>query len=102
MPELQIHIPREHDSFSELAINSERLLVRFTYNDTFDCWSFGIYELNRQPIIEGLRIVPNFPLLLYFPMRRFDGVNFIATCNRQHIVYRDFWDGNAKFWMVTK
>jgi hypothetical protein len=98
----QIFPPQEHDSFSELTIKSERLLVRFTYDDTFDFWSFGIYELNREPIVEGLRIVRNFPLLLYFPRARFGGIDFIAACNRQNIGRRDFWDGNAQFWMVMK
>jgi hypothetical protein len=100
--ELQILVPELHDSFSRLAINGENLLVRFSYNDSFDFWAFGIYELNRQPVIEGLRIVPNVPLLLFLPMRRFDGVNFMATSNAQRIGHRDFWDGSAQFWMVMK
>ena len=74
MMEIRILILREHDSFSDITINGERLLIRFTYNDTFDYWSFGLYETNRTPILAGIKIVPNFPLNLFLPMRRFDGV----------------------------
>jgi hypothetical protein len=102
MNEVQILVPREHDSFSALTINGGQYLLRFSYNDTFDYWTFGIYELNRKPIIEGLKIVPNFPLNLFLRMRRFGDTCFIATSKQQHIGRRDFWDGNAQFWMVTK
>lgn len=99
--ETQIHIPQEHDSFSELTINGERLLLRFTYNDTFDYWTFGVYELNRTPIIAGLKIVPNFPMNLYIKLRRLGNTGFIATSKQQRIGHRDFWDGAAQFWMVV-
>ena len=102
MTELELLIPQEHDSFSEITINGELYLLRFTYNDTFDYWNFGIYELNREPIITGLKIVPNFPLNLFLPMQRFGDTRFVATSNQQHIGRRDFWDGNAQFWMVMK
>ena len=69
-----IQFPHEHDSFSEITLNGELLLIRFTYNDTFDYWTFGIYELNREPIVAAVKIVPNFPLNLFLSMRRLDGM----------------------------
>jgi len=101
MTETQILIPREHDSFSELVINGELLLIRFTYNDTFDYWTFGIYELNETPIIAAVKIVPNFPLNLFLPMRRLGNLRFNATSKQPRIGREDFWNENAKFWMVT-
>lgn len=102
MTETQIFLPQEHDSFSEVTINGERFLLRFSYNDTFDYWSLGIYELNRTPIIAGMKIVPNIPLNLFIRLRRLGDTYFIATSKHQHIGWRDFWDGAAQFWMVTK
>jgi hypothetical protein len=99
---MQIIVPIEHDSFSELTINGERFLVRFSYNDTFDYWTFGIYERNRTPIIAGLRVVPHFPLHLFSLNRRFENTSFIASSNQENIGLRDFWNENAQFWMVTK
>lgn len=80
-------LPREHDSFSELAINGERLLLRFTYNDTFDSWSFGLYEAKRTPILTGIKIAANFPLNLFLSMRRFEGVFFFAETRLERIGY---------------
>ena len=102
MTRTQILIPQEHDSFSAMNINGGQYLLRFSYNDTFDFWTLGIYELNRKPIIEGLKIVPNFPLNLFLRLRRFGDTFFIATSKQQRIGRRDFWDDNAQFWMVTK
>jgi len=102
MTETEILIPREHDSLSEITLGGEVLLIRFTYNDTFDYWTFGIYELNQTPIIAAVKIVPNFPLNLFLPMRRLGDTRFIATSKQQHIGHEDFWNENARFWMVTK
>ena len=102
MAETQILIPQEHDSFSELSINGERFLLRFSYNDTFDYWTFGIYELNRTPILAGLKIVPNFPLTQFARLRRLGDTCFIAASKRQHIGRRDFWDEAAQFLVIEK
>jgi hypothetical protein len=96
----RIFLPREHDSFSDIAIGNERLLIRFTYNATFDYWSFGLYEQDRAPIIEFVKIVPNFPLTLFVPMRRFEGLHFIAETHLERIGYSDFWEDDAVFVMV--
>jgi len=95
-----ILVPREHDSFSDITINGERMLIRFTYNDTFDYWTFGIYETNRTPILSGVKIVPNFPLTIFTPMRRLEGVSFIASTRQERIGYSDFWEELASFVMV--
>ena len=100
--EMEIIVPQEHDSFSEVTINEERFLLRFSYNDTFDYWTFGIYELNRMPIVAGMKVVPHFPLNLFNRMRRFGDTFFMATSKQQHIGRRDFWNGAAQFWLLRK
>jgi hypothetical protein len=100
--ETPISVPPEHDSFSEITVGAERFLLRFTYNDTFDFWAFGVYELNRAPVIAGMKVVPNFPLNLFLQVRRFENTVFIAASKLPRIGLRGFWDGAAQFWMVTK
>ena len=102
MTETAIIVPREHDSFGEITLNGELLLIRFSYNDTFDYWTFGIYERNRTPILQGIKIIPNFPLNLFLPMRRLGDACFIVSSKQQRIGRRDFWDSNAQFMVVTK
>ena len=96
----QIHVPREHDSLSQITLGGQARLIRFTYNDTFDTWSFGIYELNQKPIIQGLKIVPNFPLNLFCASPQLGDVHFIAQTKLAHIGYSDFWEEKASFWLA--
>jgi len=74
MTQTKIHIPREHDSLSDIAINGERLLIRFTYNDTFDHWSFGLYEP------KGARFYPHSHKLCEPTALLFNEI--IVTCPR--------------------
>ena len=36
--------PDMHDSFSRVVLNNTEYLIRFTYNDTGDYWTFGLYD----------------------------------------------------------
>ena len=61
-----IQIPKQYkDSFSRVVLDRKEYLIRFTYNETFDYWVFGIYDLDRNPIASDMRIVPNYPLNHY-------------------------------------
>ena len=61
-----IDVPDENDSMSELAIDDEVYLLRFTYNPKFDYWSFGLYDIEENPIIAMTRIVPNYPIFDWY------------------------------------
>jgi hypothetical protein len=99
MTRREIIVPKLHDSFSNLTINGENRLFRFTYNDTFDCWTFGVYNTDRSPILQGVKIVPKFPLNLYFPKSELSGVYFFAESHFEKIGRSDFWDENAHFFV---
>jgi hypothetical protein len=99
--ETEFLVPNENDSFSRIEINGERFLLRFTYNDTFDFWTFGIYDMNQAAIIAGLKIVPNFPLNIFQHNRHLDGVFFIAESKNETIGHNDFRNENARFIMVV-
>ena len=36
--------PDMHDSFSRVVLNNTEYLIRFTYNDTGDYCTFGLYD----------------------------------------------------------
>lgn len=63
---LYIKVPDRNDSMSSLFIDGNEYLIRFTYNERYDYWSFGLYQHNREPIIAMTRIVPNFPLFHFY------------------------------------
>ena len=59
---LYIKVPDMNDSMSTLTIDGREYTLRFTYNEKYDYWSFGLYDGNRDPVITMVRIVPNFPV----------------------------------------
>lgn len=59
---LYIAVPDMNDSMSGLSIGGTEYLLRFTYNENYDFWNFGLYDAEKNPIIAMTKIVPNFPL----------------------------------------
>jgi hypothetical protein len=55
-----------NDSISTLSIDGTEYGLRFTYNEKYDYWSFGLYDEDGEPIIAMTRIVPNFPIFQYY------------------------------------
>lgn len=63
---LFIEVPDMNDSVSTLSIDGEKYEIRFTYNEKYDYWSFGLRDVNGNPIVAMTRIVPNFPLFHFY------------------------------------
>ena len=63
---LYIEVPDMNDSISTISIDGTTYNLRFTYNDKYDYWSFGILDEDRKPIIAMTRIVPNFPIFHFY------------------------------------
>ena len=55
-----------NDSISSLTISGKEYGLRFTYNEKYDFWSFGLYKDNDEPIIAMTRIVPNYPIFHFY------------------------------------
>ena len=102
MQAIQIDVPELHDSFSKIIIGNVEYAIRFTYCDTFDYWSFGLYTPQREPIVQGLKIVPNHPINLYTDRTDMPVVWFYCDCNNDHVGRYDFRDGIARFLYVER
>lgn len=63
---LYIHVPDMNDSVSMLSIDGKEYNLRFTYNEKYDYWSFGLYDEKTEPIIAMTKIVPNFPIFHFY------------------------------------
>lgn len=46
---LYIKVPDMNDSMSTLSIDGVEYLLRFTYNEKYDYWSFGLYSSEEEP-----------------------------------------------------
>ena len=63
---LFIEVPDMNDSVSTLSIDGVEYGLRFTYNEKYDYWSFGLYDADNTPIIGMTKIVPNFPIFHFY------------------------------------
>jgi hypothetical protein len=94
---LEISVPDLNDSFSRVVLDGVQYLIRFTWNDTAQRWSFGLFTTQKAPLAQGIRMVPRFPLNLQivgdtFPQGVFGVYTDLAAVGR-----RDFMDGKAVF-----
>lgn len=97
-----ITVPDMNDSFSRIVILGVEYLIRFTYNDTCDCWSFGLYFPNKEPIFQNIKIVPKFPLNLFAGVGNMPDVYFACKSNLEHIGKDDFKSEAAKFYYIER
>jgi hypothetical protein len=94
---LYIAVPDMNDSISRLSIDGKEYGLRFTYNEKYDYWNFGLYDWNNNPIIAGVKIVPNFPLLHFFSTTDLpDGV-FGCVSKMETVGRYAFKNKNAEF-----
>ena len=98
---LEIAVPDMNDSFSRVVLDGTQYQIRFTWNDFAQRWSFGLYDMQRAPLAQNIRIVPRFPLNLQivgndFPFGVFGAYTELARIGRD-----DFKNGAAVFGYVS-
>lgn len=92
-----IEVPDLNDSISRIVLNGTAYYIRFTYNDTGDYWKFGLYTTKEEPVVIGIKIVPRFPLNLFFGVTKLPDGMFGVMTKLDRIGRDDFKNGNAKF-----
>lgn len=97
MDYIVIDVPDMNDSMSRIVLNGTPYQIRFTYNDSKDYWKFSLYDSQSNPLILNVKIVPNFPLNVFFGAAKIpDGV-FGAMTKLSRIGRDDFKNGKASF-----
>ena len=92
-----IEVPDMNDSVSRIVLNGVAYQIRFTWNDTGGYWKFSVYDPQSQPIVVGIKIVPRFPINLFYGVTRLPSGVFGVMTKLDRIGRRDFVDGNATF-----
>lgn len=92
-----IEVPDMNDSMSRIVLNGKAYQIRFTWNDTGCYWKFGLYNSQNEPIVIGIKIVPRYPLNLFYGVTKLpDGIFGVMT-KLDRIGRKDFADGKAQF-----
>ena len=100
MDQIMIDVPDLDDSLSRIVLSGIVYLIRFTYNHTYDCWSFGLYDTQQVPVITGVKIVPQYPLNLFLAKDGMPQGIFGAYSEKEKIGRNDFKDTKAAFTFV--
>lgn len=92
-----IEVPDLNDSISRVVLNGNAYQIRFTWNETGGYWKFGLYDTQSEPIVVGAKIVPRFPLNVFYGVTKLpDGIFGVMT-KLERIGRDDFKNGNASF-----
>lgn len=94
---IYIAVPDKNDSISRITLSGKEYLIRFTYNPTYDYWSFGLYDINRNPILPMAKIVPFSPLLYFYTYTDLPEGQFGCFSSESKVGRRTFREGKAKF-----
>lgn len=89
--------PDLNDSFSRVVLDGKEFLVRFTYNDAYDYWTFGIYDQEENPIVAGIKMVPNFPLSFFYESNGLPNGTFGVISDLERVGRSAFLDGKTQF-----
>lgn len=97
MNRIEISVPDINDSFSRVVLDGTAYLIRFTWNDTAQRWSFGLFTTQKEPLAQGIRIVPRYPLNLQIVNDTFPQGIFGVYTDLTSVGRNDFLNGRAIF-----
>lgn len=97
MEYLIISVPDLNDSISRIVLNNTVYQIRFTWSDTEGRWYFGLNDAQSNPIIQMVKIVPNFPLNQFIGHDAMPNGVFGCMTKLDVVGRDDFLNGKAKF-----
>lgn len=97
-----ITVPDYNDSFSRVVLAGKEYLIRFSYNFSGDYWTFGIFDHNRNPYVQGIKIVPNSPLNFFSLCHGLPEGLFGALSTKQNIGRDDFKGESCTVYLFPK
>ena len=100
MDYFEIEVPDMNDSVSRIVLQGKQYLIRFTWNDTGGYWCFSVSDALGTPILMGVKIVPRFPLNIFYSIAELPFGVFGVFTELDRVGRFDFKDDKAKFVFV--
>ena len=97
MEYIVIEVPDMNDSVSRVVLAGTPYMIRFSYNDTLDYWKFSLYNSQNEPIVIGVKIVPRFPLNVFYGVTKLPNGVFGVMTKLNRVGRNDFSNGKAQF-----
>lgn len=94
---IYIKVPDMNDSISTLSIDGVEYRIRFTYNERYDYWNFGLYTSKGKAVVAMTKIVPNFPIFHYYTYESLPKGIFGCLSDTGHVGRQAFNEKTAEF-----
>lgn len=99
---IYINIPDMNDSISTITIDDKEYKLRFTYNEIYNYWNFGLYNDDGAPLISMVKIVPNFPLMYPYAYSELPDGDFGCISELKNVGRNDFANKLAEFVFIPR
>lgn len=92
-----IEVPDMNDSVVRVTLLGKQYKLRFTWSDSGGYWMLGVLDSLGEPLIIGTKIIPQFPLNLFWGTESTPQGVFAALTEKGSIGREDFVTGAAQF-----
>ena len=91
-----IEVPDMNDSVSRIVLGGTAYHILFTWIYSAGYWTFGLYDTQNKPLVIGIKIVPRFPMNVFYSLTKMPSGIFGVMTKLDRIGRKDFVDGNAQ------
>jgi hypothetical protein len=85
----------QNDYLCRTMLDGKLCVLHMSYNSTGDFWTVGFCDDEGTPIVDGIRIVPNFPLNIWYMSYDVPQGALFAMCSEGTITRYSFDNGTA-------
>lgn len=98
-----VDVPLLDEPFYDLSISLEgnSYIIEFTYNERMSLYTLSLYDAERNPIVLGVGLVPEYPILLDYAIPNMTGY-FLLTRKPTNISepYKVYPDQLAQYYYL--
>lgn len=99
-----VDIPIEDYPIYDLSISLEgnSYILEFIYNEKMEMYTFSLYDSSRKPIVLGVGLVPEYPMLLDYAIPNLNGY-FLLTAKPTNVSepYKQYPDQLSQYYYMT-
>lgn len=93
----EISVPSDQNDFiMRVTLDGTPVVLHMAYNSAGDSWTLGYCDINGTPIVEGIAVIPNFPLNFWYSSYDIPQGLLYVSAALSHIGRYAFRDGDAK------
>lgn len=60
---IQIAVTDQNDSLTEVVLDDVTFFLHLAWNSEGDFWTLGLENASKDTVVEGIAVVPDYPLL---------------------------------------